>query len=93
VVKNKKLRVEVTTNESGNVSLSALMRNGKKSLTIAKGSKGFAQPGKATVALALTKSGQKALKGRRSAAVQVDGHGSDGSGNTGHGTGKRTLKR
>jgi plastocyanin len=93
VVKNKKLRIEVTTNEAGNVSLSAVTRNGKKTTTIAKGSKGFARPGKATVSLPLTKSGQKALKGRSSAPVQVDGHASDGAGNTGHGTGKRTLKR
>jgi hypothetical protein len=69
------------------------MRNGKKSIVIAKGAKGFASPGKATVAMALTKAGRSALKGKRSAAVSVDGHGSDGSGNTGHGNGKRTLKR
>jgi plastocyanin len=93
VVRNKKLRVEVSTNESGNVSLSATMRKGKKTVVIAKGSKGFARPGKATVAMALTKSGRSALRGRRSAAVKVDGHATDGSNNTGHGSGKRTLKR
>lgn len=93
VVKNKKLRVEVTTNEAGNVSLSATMRNGKKTVTIAKGAKGFARPGKATVAMTLTKAGQSALRGKKSAAVAVAGTGTDGSGNAGNGSGKRTLKR
>lgn len=93
VVKNKKLRVEVSSNEAGNASLTATMRVGKKTVTIAKGARGFARAGKATVAMALTKSGQKALKGKKSAAVTVQGHVADGAGNTGHGTGKRTLKR
>jgi plastocyanin len=93
VVKNKKLRVEVTSNEGGNATLTAILRVGKKTTTIAKGSRGFARAGKATVSMALTKSGQKALKGRKSAAIQVDAHLTDGAGNTGHGTGKRTLKR
>ena len=93
VVKSGKLRVEVTTNESGNVTLSATMRKGKKTVTIANGAKGFARPGKATVSMALTKSGRSALKGRKSAAVSVSGHAQDGSGNTGHGSAKRTLKR
>jgi hypothetical protein len=75
------------------MTLTATMRNGKKTVTIAKGAKGFARPGKATVALALTKAGRSALKGKKSAAVSVDVHGTDAAGNTGHGTGKRTLKR
>jgi plastocyanin len=93
VLKNKKLRVEVTNNEAGNATLAATMRNGKKTVTIAKGTRGFARDGKATVALALTKAGRSALKGKKSAAVTVDAHASDAAGNTGHGTGKRTLKR
>lgn len=93
VVKNKKLRVEVTSNEAGNATLTATMRQGKKTLTIAKGARGFARAGKATVAMALTKAGQKALKGKKSAAIQVDAHVADGAGNSGRGTGKRTLKR
>lgn len=93
VVKNRKLRVEVSDNEAGNVTLSATMRNGKKTVTIAKGARGFARAGKATVAMALTKAGQSALRGKRSATVTVTAHASDSAGNAGHGTGKRTLKR
>jgi plastocyanin len=93
VRKNKKLRVEVSTNEAGNVSLSATMRKGKKDVVIAKGAKGFSRPGEATVAMALTKAGRSALRGKRSAAVTVEGQATDGSNNTGRGSGKRTLKR
>ena len=93
VLKNKKLRVEVTTNEAGNASLTATTRQGKKNVTIARGSRGFARAGRAAVALALTKAGRKALKGRRSAGVVVQVHQADGAGNTGHGRGSRTLKR
>ena len=93
VVKNGKLRVEVTTNESGNVSLSATTRNGKKTVVIAKGAKGFARAGKATVAMALTKAGKSALRGKKSAAVSVSGTATDAAGNAGSGGGKRTLKR
>jgi plastocyanin len=93
VVKNRKLRVDVTTNEGGNATLSATTRQGKKTVTIAKGTKGFARAGRATVALALTKAGQKALKGRKSAAVLVQVHQADAAGNTGRGRGSRTLKR
>ncbi len=93
VVRNKKLRVEVSTNEAGNVSLRATTRNGKKTVVIAKGAKGFARPGKATVAMPLTKSGRSALRGKRSAAVTVSGSATDGSGNTGNGSTKKTLKR
>ena len=93
VRRNRKLRVEVTVDEGGNVRLAATMKRGKRTVTIANGAKGFARPGRATVAMALTKSGQSALRGRRSAAVTVDAHGTYGAGNTGHGTGKRTLKR
>lgn len=93
VRKNKKLRVEVTVDEGGNVSLAATMRQGKKSVTIAKGTRGFPRAGKATVSMALTKSGQSALRGKSSAAVSVSGSAQDASGNTGKGSGKRTLKR
>ncbi len=93
VRKNRKLRVEVTVDEAGNGQLTATMRQGKKTVTIAKGAKGFARAGKATVSMALTKSGQSALKGKKSAAITVQAHVTDGAGNTGHGTGKRTLKR
>lgn len=93
VRKNGKLRVEVTLDESGNAQATATMRSGKKTVTIAKGSRGFARAGKATVAMALTKAGRSALKGKRSAAVTVTAHAQDAAGNDGHGTGKRTLKR
>ena len=93
VVKNRKLRVDVTTNEGGNASLTATTRQGKKTVTIAKGTKGFARAGRATAVLPLTKAGQKALRGRRSAAVLVQVHQTDAAGNTGHGRGSRTLKR
>ena len=93
VVKNRKLRVDLTTDEGGNVSLSATTRQGKKTVTIAKGTKGFARAGRATAVLALTKAGQKALKGRKSASVLVQAHQTDAAGNTGHGRGSRTLKR
>jgi plastocyanin len=93
VVKNKRLRVEVTMNEAGNASLTATTRKGKKTVTIAKGAKGFARDGRASVSMALTKSGQSALKGRKSANVLVQVHATDGAGNTGHGRGSRTLKR
>jgi vacuolar-type H+-ATPase catalytic subunit A/Vma1 len=43
--------------------------------------------------MALTKAGRSALRGKKSAAVSVTGAGSDGSGNTGNGSTKRTLKR
>jgi plastocyanin len=93
VVKNGKLRVEVTDSEPGNVALTATMRNGKKTVTIAKGARGFARAGKATVAMALTKPGRSALRGKRSAAVSVTARTADAAGNAGAGSGKRTLKR
>jgi plastocyanin len=93
VRKNGKLRIEVTLDESGNAQASATMRNGKKTVTIAKGSRGFARAGKATVSMALTKAGRSALKNKKSAAVSVTVRAQDGAGNDGRGTGKRTLKR
>lgn len=93
VRKNGKLRVEVTLDEGGNAQTVATMRSGKKTVTIAKGSRGFARAGKATVSMALTKAGRSALKGRKSAAITVTAHAQDAAGNDGHGTGKRTLKR
>ena len=93
VRKNRKLRVELTSDEAGNGSVAATMRSGKKTVTIARGSRGFARPGKATVALALTKAGRSALSGRSSAAVSVTAQVKDAAGNDGRGTGKRTLKR
>lgn len=93
VVKNGKLRVEVTSDEAGNGSATATVKKGKKTVVIARGTRGFPRPGKATVSLALTKAGRSALKGRKSAAVTVSAQVKDGSGNDGRGTGKRTLKR
>lgn len=93
VRKNGKLRIEVTLDESGNARATATMRNGKKTVTIARGSRGFARAGKATVSMALTKAGRSALRNRKSAAVTVTVHAQDGAGNDGHGSGKRTLKR
>jgi plastocyanin len=93
VRKNGKLRVELTMDEGGNAQTVATMRNGKKNVTIAKGARGFAKAGKATVSMALTKAGRSALKGRKSAAITVTAHAEDAAGNDGHGTGKRTLKR
>ena len=90
---NGKLRVEVTVDEGANASLSASMKSGKKTVTIAKGSRGFPRAGKATVAMTLTKAGQSALRGKKSAVVTVSGSARDASGNTGRGSGKRTLKR
>jgi plastocyanin len=93
VVKNRRLRIDVTSNEGGNASFTATTRQGRKTVTIARGTRGFPRAGRATVALALTKAGQKALRGRRSAAVLVQAQQTDGAGNTGHGRGSRTLKR
>ena len=93
VRKNGKLRVEVTLNEAGNVKLGATMKSGKKTVTIASGSRGFPRAGKATVAMPLTKAGRSALNGKRSAALTVSGQATDGAGNPGSGSGKRTLKR
>ena len=93
VRKNGKLRIEVTLDESANAQASATMRNGKKTVTIAKGSRGFARAGKATISMALTKAGRSALRNRKSAAVSVTVHAQDGAGNDGQGSGKRTLKR
>lgn len=93
VRKNGKLRVEVTTDEGGNATISASMKKGKKTVVIARGTRAFSRPGKASLAMALTKQGKSALKGKSSAAVSVAAHVKDGAGNTGHGTGKRTLKR
>ena len=90
---NGKLRVEVTSDEGGNATVTATMKSGKKTVTIAKGTRGFPRPGKATLAMALTKAGKSALKGKRSAAVTVTAHVKDAAGNEGRGTGKRTLKR
>ena len=90
---NKKLRVEVTVDEGGNATLDATMKSGKKTVVIARGTRGFPRAGKATVAMALTKAGQSALKGKSKAPVTVTTHVTDGAGNAGHGTGKRTLKR
>jgi plastocyanin len=90
---NKKLRVEVTVDEGGNATLDATMKSGKKTVVIARGTRGFPRAGKATVSMALTKTGQSALKGKKSAAITVTTHVTDGAGNAGHGTGKRTLKR
>jgi plastocyanin len=93
VRKNKKLRVEVTLDEGGNVSLAATMRQGKKNVTIARGTRGLPRAGKATVSLTLTKAGQSTLRGKSSAAITVSGSAKDASGNTGRGSTKRTLKR
>ena len=93
VRKNRKLRIQVTVDEGGNAQAAARMRKGKKTVTIAKGARGFARAGKATVAMALTKAGRSALKNRKSAAVTVTVHAQDAAGNDGHATGKRTLKR
>lgn len=90
---NGKLRVEVTVDEAGNAQVAATMKKGKKTITIARGTRGFPRAGKATVALPLTKAGRSALKGRRSAAVSVTAQAQDAAGNSGSGTGKRTLKR
>jgi hypothetical protein len=93
VLSNGKLRVEVTVNEAGNVQVAASTKSGKKTVALARGTRGFPREGKATVALPLTKAGRSALKGRRSAAVSVAAQAKDGAGNSGTGSGKRTLKR
>ena len=93
VRKNGKLRVEVTSDEGGNATVSATMKSGKKTVVIARGTRAFSRPGKATVSLPLTKQGKSALKGKSSAAVSVAADVKDGAGNNGRGTGKRTLKR
>lgn len=93
VKKDRRLRVQVTTNESGNVQLAATIRSGKKTVTIARSTKGFASPGRATVAMALTKAGRSALRSKRSAKIAAEAHATDGAGNTGHGTTSRTLKK
>jgi hypothetical protein len=93
VKKNRKLQVQVTTNEPGNVQLTATVKSGKKVVTIARATKGFTKTGRATVSMALTKSGQSALRKRSSAAITVDGHATDGAGNAGHATTSRTLRK
>lgn len=92
VRKSRKLRVQVTMNEPGNVQLTATIKSGKRTVTIARSTKGFARSGRASVSMALTKSGQSALRNRRSAAITVTGTGTDGAGNTGRGSKARTLK-
>lgn len=93
VLKNGKLRAEVTVDEAGNAEVAATMRNGKKTVTIARGTRGFPRAGKATVSLALTRAGRSALRGKRSAAVSVAAQVKGAAGNAGSGSGKRTLKR
>jgi plastocyanin len=91
VRKNGKLRVEVTTDEGGNSTVEASIRSGGKTTVIARGTRGFARPGK--VALPLTSGGKKVLRNRKSVGVTVLASVKDGAGNDGRGTGKRTLKR
>jgi hypothetical protein len=93
VKKDRKLQVQVTTNEPGNVQLTATMKSGKKVVTIARATKGFTKTGRANVTMALTKAGQSELRKRSSAAITLDGHGTDGAGNSGHGTTSRTLRK
>ena len=93
VRKNGKLRVELTSDEAGNGTVEASMRSGGKSTVIARGTRGFARPGKATVAMPLTKTGKRLLRGKSSASVTVLAQVKDAAGNDGRGTGKRTLKR
>ena len=93
VKKSRKLRVQVTTNEAGNVSLTATVKSGKKTVTIARTVQGFTGTGRRTVSMALTKSGQSALKSRRSAAISVSGTATDGAGNAGRAATSRTLKK
>jgi plastocyanin len=93
VKKSRKLRVQVTTNEAGNVSLTATVKSGKKTVTIARSTQGFAGTGRKTVSMALTKAGQSALRNRSSATITVRGTATDGAGNAGRGSTSRTLKK
>ena len=93
VRKDKKLQVKVTVDEPGNVQLTATTKDGKKTVTLARATKGFTRSGSATVSMPLTSSGRSALNGRSSAVVSLSGRATDGAGNAGSGTAKRTLKR
>jgi plastocyanin len=93
VKKSRKLRVQATMNEPGNVQLIATVKKGKKVITIAKATKAFTKAARANVTMALTKAGQSELRRRSSAAIKLDGHGTDGAGNVGHGSTSRTLRK
>ena len=93
VKKSRKLRVQVTTNEAGNVALTATVKSGKKTITIARSTQGFARTGRVTVSMALTKAGQSELRKRSSAAITVAGRATDGAGNSGDGKTSRTLRK
>jgi plastocyanin len=88
VRKAGKLRVRVTTDEAGNVHLEG--RVGSK--LIGTGTGAFPSAGTKTVTVALTKSGKKVLKGKRSVTVKVKGHATDNSGNGSNKSTKRKLK-
>ena len=82
-----RLRVRAEVSAPAHVSLKATARRGGKRVTVARGQRHFGSAGRATMRLALTKAGRRAV--RSGTTVTVTGTaGSDGSG-----TAKRRLKR
>ena len=82
-----RLRVRAEVSAPAHVSLRATAKRGGKRVTVARGQRHFSSAGRATMRLALTKAGRRAV--RNGTTVTVTGTaGSDGSG-----TARRRLKR
>jgi plastocyanin len=93
VRRSGRLPVRAGADEAATLHLTATMRAGRHTLTLARGTLKLAGPGGQAVRLALTAAGRRALRNRTSAVVTVRAAATDTAGNRSTATGRRTLRR
>ena len=93
VRRSRKLTVEVRVDEAARVRLKAVARAGGRKVALASGLVELPASGSRRPALALTRAGRKALKGRRRVGITVTARAQDPAGNTRADSSKRALGR
>ena len=91
VKRTRRLRVRIRTNEAARVELTATTRRGRRPVTVARGSHELPGARSATISLALTRTGRRAVRAGRT--LKVASVARDRAGNQGSATTQRKLRR
>jgi plastocyanin len=93
VLRSGRLPLRTTTDEAATVQLTATLRAGRRTVTLARGSTQLDGPGARTERLTLTAAGRRALRRRHVAAVTARASATDTAGNHSQAISHRTLRR
>jgi plastocyanin len=93
VLRTARLPVRVSVDEGSSLALTATTRVGRRTVTVATSRLTVSGPTVETTRARLTRAGNRALRGRRSATLRVRATATDTAGNRAQATARRTLRR